>query len=77
MDYIISPSVMCMDLMNLGEQIKTLNKHVSMHHVDFIDAACISRIFPSRCHLSRPCARLQTLPSRCSRNANRSILLSG
>ena len=37
MDYIISPSVMCMDLMNLGEQIKTLNKHVSMYHVDFID----------------------------------------
>lgn len=23
--------------MNLGEQIKTLNKHVSMYHVDFID----------------------------------------
>ena len=37
MDYIISPSGMCMDLMNLGEQIKTLNKHVSMYHVDFID----------------------------------------
>lgn len=37
MNYQISPSVMCMDLMNLGEQITTLNKYVSMYHVDFID----------------------------------------
>lgn len=52
MDYIISPSVMCMDLMNLGEQIKTLNKHVSMYHVDFID--CLKILWPDSSTTEKP-----------------------
>ena len=73
MDYIISPSVMCMDLMNLGEQIKTLNKHVSMYHVDFIDGVYLKNFST----IYRSHAQDYRRRSRYTCNVNGSILLSG
>lgn len=37
MEYKISPSLMCMDLLNIEKQIKILNKYVYSYHVDIID----------------------------------------
>lgn len=37
MEYKISPSVMCMDLLNIEKQMKILNKYVYSYHIDIID----------------------------------------
>lgn len=37
MKYKISPSLMCMDLLNIESQIKILNKYVYSYHIDIID----------------------------------------
>ena len=37
MEYKISPSLMCMDLLNIESQIKILNKYVYSYHIDIID----------------------------------------
>lgn len=37
MEYKIAPSLMCMDLLNIEQQIKILNKYSYAYHVDIID----------------------------------------
>lgn len=76
MDYIISPSVMCMDLMNLGEQIKTLNKHVSMYHVDFIDGVYLKN-FSITLPFIAAMRKITDAALDIHVMFNRSILLSG
>ena len=44
MDYRISPSLMCMDIWNLKEQIGFLNKKAFMYHVDIFDGVYVKNI---------------------------------
>lgn len=44
MDYKFSPSLMCMDLLKLREQIEILNKRADFYHVDIMDGHYVKNI---------------------------------
>ncbi|GAA5106906.1 D-allulose-6-phosphate 3-epimerase [Orbus sasakiae] len=44
MQYKISPSLMCMDLMNIGEQLAFFNQHADLLHVDVMDGHYVKNI---------------------------------
>lgn len=44
MQYKISPSLMCMDLMNIGTQLAFFNQHADLLHVDVMDGHYVKNI---------------------------------
>ena len=77
---LFNPSLMCMDLLNIKEQIEILNERADMYHVDIMDGHFVKNItlspdfvkaiskvvkIPMDCHLTVSYTHL-TLPTICS-----------
>lgn len=44
MEKMFSPSLMCMDILKMEKQMKDLNKHASMYHIDIMDGHYVKNI---------------------------------
>ena len=59
-----SPSLMCMDLLKIREQIQILNMHADFYHIDIMDGHFVKNITLSP-DFVKAVARVSSIPLDC------------